>query len=254
MKARQRIIASSLCALMSASALPFAAFAANGVSIERMSLKDERKLIRKIDCSREPSEAEKRLLLDYYRKESEEVFSERYAKQSLAQGLAEIAASQEGDAVINGEANNYSLGAVGNILVTYSYSSLGVEVSVPGHAAIVSTNAAQTVEAFPSGGVRFYTNDWKTKKNVYGLQVKNAGSVQYKNAAKYAMKQADAKKPYNWNYFNKGTTSSFYCSQLVWKAWKEQGFDIDAMNLGNYEPVSPAELVKSSATQTFYHK
>lgn len=59
---------------------------------------------------------------------------------------------------------------------------------------------------------------------------------------------------YNINFFNKGTTSKFYCSQLVWRSWKNQGFEVDRMNLGNYEPVSPAELVGGSGTYVFYHK
>ncbi|MBE6056293.1 MAG: hydrolase, partial [Clostridium sp.] len=26
---------------------------------------------------------------------------------------------------------------------------------------------------------------------------------------------------------NKWTTNRFYCSQIVWRAWMEQGFDLD---------------------------
>nr|WP_162306374.1 hypothetical protein [Brevibacillus laterosporus] len=40
-------------------------------------------------------------------------------------------------------------------------------------------------------------------------------------------------------------TSSYYCSKLVWKAWDEQGFDVDAD--GGFI-VTPADIENSKNT------
>ena len=270
-KSAKRIIATSLCALLTASALPFAASASERITRERLPLEREERSIFTIDFSREPSEAEKRIMLEHYQKESELFFNETYAKQVYERDQAKIAAMsdsmmartcckefREGDAQILATSSN-SIGTVGDILVSYTTSSLGIDLAFMGHAAIVASSSSKTIESYPESdghenGVRVYTNDWKKRDKVYGLRVSGATMTNYRNAAQYAQNQADAKKPYNWNFFNKGTTEKFYCSQLVWRAWKEQGFDIDRMNLGNWEPVSPAELVGGSSTYTFYYK
>ncbi len=44
------------------------------------------------------------------------------------------------------------------------------------------------------------------QKKVYGLWVRKSNNDKYINAAKYAEKQADAKKKYNKNFFDKKTT------------------------------------------------
>lgn len=242
-----------------------------GLTNECLSLKLKEKSVQEIDFSHEPSEEEKTTMIDYYQNESAIIFNETYAKQLYMRDQAMIAMKTDSaketefckeyadSNAVEICATNNALGTYGDILVSYSFSSLGMNIGVPGHAAIVSTISSQTVESYPksaghANGVRYYTNNWKSKSKVYGIRVRGANHKQYTNAAKYAMMQADARKPYNWNFFNKGTTEKFYCSQLVWRAWKNQGFEVDRMNLGNWEPVSPAELVGGSSTYVFYYK
>lgn len=58
-------------------------------------------------------------------------------------------------------------------------------------------------------------------------------------------------KPYNYNYFNVSTRKKFYCSQLVWAAFKDNyGIDLDMSDFG--DAVHPMELVNSSKTYTIY--
>jgi len=45
--------------------------------------------------------------------------------------------------------------------------------------------------------------------------------------AKYCLDQARMRKPYNPNYFNVQTEGSFYCSQLVYKAYLPHGIDLN---------------------------
>lgn len=60
-------------------------------------------------------------------------------------------------------------------------------------------------------------------------------------------------KPYNYNYFNVSTRKKFYCSQLVWVAFKDNyGIDLDTSDFG--DAVHPMELVNSSKTYTIYKK
>ncbi|WP_226568900.1 septation ring formation regulator EzrA [Bacillus stratosphericus] len=149
-----------------------------------------------------------------------------------------------------------SLGTKGDVLVSYDSGSSVIGL---GHAAIVSTEKKQTVESWHKNwspikqhGVRKYNNTWRTRKKVYGLWVKKSNNKKYINAAKYAEKQAKEKKPYNMNWLDKKTTKKFYCSQLAWRAWKNQGHDIDNIKFDTV--VSPMELVNSNNTKVFYHK
>lgn len=232
--------------------------------------------MKEIDFSKEIPQEQQDLLKDYYLKDSQEIFNSNYAKQILKQDQLKIKEYMESNTIK--KSNNYvkqdssnlmndsalnskssTLGSVGDILVTYSFTSFGADVAAVGHAGIVHSNSSYTIESFPksktrANGVRVYTNNWRNKSKVYGVRVSKASYANYKNAASYALTQSNAKKPYNINFFNKGTTSKFYCSQLVWRSWKNQGFEVDRMNLGNYEPVSPAELVGGSGTYVFYHK
>lgn len=154
--------------------------------------------------------------------------------------------------------NAKNLGTKGDVLVSYDLNSGSSAIGF-GHAAIVSRKAAKTVEAWHKNwspikqhGVRRYNNNWGSRKKVYGLWVKKSNNTKYVNAAKYAEKQADQKKPYNMNFFDKKTTKKFYCSQLAWRAWKNQGHDIDNIKIDSV--VSPMELVNSNNTKVFYHK
>ncbi|MBQ2634892.1 MAG: hypothetical protein IJF88_09995 [Oscillospiraceae bacterium] len=234
---------------------------------KEMSLEELQKLLQSIDFSKEPSEEEKALLETYYILDSNLVFNDEYAKEIYQRDCNEInsLSEEQKEQLYYKESVEYcsqaaetqgssSLGTYGDILVSFTSSSFGYNWGLPGHAAIVHTNSRYTIESFPNGGVRIYTNNWGSKTKVYGVRVKGASSNSYTRAAQYAISQANQGKKYNWIFINKGTTGSFYCSQLVWRAWKNQGFEVDRMNLGNWEPVSPAELVGGSRTYVFYYR
>ncbi|GAA0697017.1 YiiX/YebB-like N1pC/P60 family cysteine hydrolase [Paraclostridium ghonii] len=131
----------------------------------------------------------------------------------------------------------------GAILVT----SDGVVDKLIGHAGIVY-NSTTTVESNTEKGVATYPNTWNTsRKSVYGLLVKNSSPQKDQDAANYAYTQIG--KPYNWNFFNTETTDSFYCSQLVYRAYKE----VTGINLNyNGGMVTPADLIDSPETSMIY--
>lgn len=141
------------------------------------------------------------------------------------------------------------LGTYGDILVTMNYSTFDINFG-SGHAGIVSNKSGYTVESFPEDGVQYRTNNWKTTPRTYALYAKGASGTQYKNAATYAANQIG--KKFNWNFLWKYDTAKFYCSQLVWRSWQQQGIDVDYLTYDTI--VSPAELTKSSNTVCYYYK
>lgn len=145
-----------------------------------------------------------------------------------------------------------AVGTYGDILVTLSSSSSGSSSWAGGHAGVVSNASGYVVESFGNkgdkNGVRHWTNNWKTRySHVRGLYVKGASGSDYSYAASYARGKIGS--PYNYNFFNKTTTSSFYCSQLAWRAWYNKGYDLD-----NGGAVWPVNLIDSSKTSAFYKK
>lgn len=142
-----------------------------------------------------------------------------------------------------------SIGDYGDILVTLDSASSSSSAWAGGHAGLVE-NTNYVFESFGNkgdlNGVRRWPNDWKTRyRSVTGLRVNGASNSDYQNAVAEAKKHLG--KPYNYDFFNITTTTKFYCSQLVWRAWKNQGFD-----LNDGGAVWPVDLIQSSKTYTFY--
>lgn len=127
-----------------------------------------------------------------------------------------------------------SVGSCGDILVTPS--TIFGNGSITGHAGIVDLNSDLTIESMPSGGVRRYTNDWKTRYTKALCATVIDGDPG--QAVDYASSKMGSS--YNYNFLNKWNTDKFYCSQLVWRAYIEQGIDLDKDG-GN--AVLPTDLV-----------
>lgn len=137
------------------------------------------------------------------------------------------------------------IGQTGDILVTPN----SVTGSLSGHAGIINLWHKYTTESYPNDGVQRRDNNWKTRyaKVICG-EPKNVPVGPGLAAARYA----ESRKGfgYNWSFGNKWTTDRFYCSQLVWRAWYNQGYDLDKDG-GNY--VLPTDLI-SDKLNIFYKK
>ncbi|MEW9077243.1 YiiX/YebB-like N1pC/P60 family cysteine hydrolase [Terrisporobacter glycolicus] len=144
----------------------------------------------------------------------------------------------------------------GVILVT----SDGKSGRILGHAGII-LDKKTTIESFPASGlaadsgkakngVHYYKNNWRYIYNkVYGLSVKNTSKATDASAAGYAKYYIG--RPYNWNFADIETNKKFYCSQLVYKAYKHKAHK--DLNYGG-GPVHPIDLVKSKHTSIIYSK
>ncbi len=121
-----------------------------------------------------------------------------------------------------------------------------------GHSAIVYS-ATQVVESVSSGVVMGKNDWWSSKNSSAAGSVSSTTTTQDADAAEWCKGQVG--KPYNYNYFNTGTRSSFYCSQLVWASFLDKyginlNTDVYSTPLGN--PVHPLELLANDLTYISY--
>lgn len=138
-----------------------------------------------------------------------------------------------------------SIGGNGDILIALD--------SITDHVGIVK-DTFTVIEAHPdnpNGGVDYRDNDWPSRYNsIKGLKVDGASSSKKSNAVKYAMTQIG--KPYSLTTTH-WTEDKWYCSKLVWRAWYEQGYDIEGRT---GEPrgthVTPGDILDSPLTSVFY--
>lgn len=138
-----------------------------------------------------------------------------------------------------------SIGGCGDILLALD--------SITDHVGIV-VDSYTVIEAHPDNpnkGVDYRDNNWPSRYNrIKGLQVDNSTSSEKSNAVAYADKQIG--KPYNL-LTTHWTEDEWYCSKLVWRAWYEQGYDIEGRT---YEPrgthVTPGDILDSPLTSVFY--
>ena len=146
------------------------------------------------------------------------------------------------------------LGSVGDIIVQLEVDS--GSIGFAGHAAIVATDNRNTVESYaksfsPSNidGVQYYSNELGDMPGTLLIRPKGVTSIYtYRTAAEFA--ESKVGLPYNKNFFNKKTTSKYYCSQLVWQAWLAAGIDIEKGTVPN-GMITPADIVNSSNTYIF---
>ena len=128
-----------------------------------------------------------------------------------------------------------------------------------GHAAIVfsSTYVVESV----AEGVVLGRNNWNTtRETCYGVTLSSTSASQDAQAADYCYQQLN--KSYNYNYYDMGTRSKFYCSHLVWSSFKDLfGIDLNTtaydIRLGSIviaTAIHPLELVDTSKTYTIYVK
>lgn len=122
-----------------------------------------------------------------------------------------------------------------------------------GHAAIVYWANQYTMESYSSKGVQLHSIDkWKPSskmKTMIALKVKNATYQAKEIARKFAGDQKG--KPYNYNFLKPERTDAYYCSSLIWRAYKEAGHGI---NGGLDKIVTPYDIVQDRDTTGYYVK
>ncbi|WDV47548.1 YiiX/YebB-like N1pC/P60 family cysteine hydrolase [Clostridiaceae bacterium M8S5] len=119
-----------------------------------------------------------------------------------------------------------------------------------GHAAIIWSTS--TVVESHSSGVSTGRNDWNvTRKTCYGVTPYDTNDSEDAQAANWCYQQIG--KPYNFNFLNKRTRDKFYCSQLVYAAYKDL-FDLDLDTASYLTAIHPVELINTNKTYTIYEQ
>lgn len=141
--------------------------------------------------------------------------------------------------------NRTSIGGTGDILMALD--------SITDHVGIV-VDSYTVIEAHPDNpneGVDYRDNNWTSRYNhIKGIKVDNATSTQKSNAVSYADDQIGDEYSLTTTHW---TEDKWYCSKLVWRAWYEQGYDIEGRT---YEArgthVTPGDILDSPLTSVFY--
>ncbi len=96
---------------------------------------------------------------------------------------------------------------------------------VPGpidHMALYVGPDGRCVESGPAGVV-----DFDVSNRTWGAQ--RMARERARNAvAAYCLAQAEADRPYNFNFLNSHTEKSFYCTHLIYQAYLHSGIDLNS--------------------------
>lgn len=133
----------------------------------------------------------------------------------------------------------------GEIFITMDNSTLGFR---HGHAGIGGDGSGYVIEANQDDGVKLYKNRiegyWIKCKTGGIMRVRGASAQVYRTAYKYA----DNKIGYAYSIIPRSDT--FYCSELVYYAWKEAGYDIASGKWGYH--YSPYDIMSDDDTYYLY--
>ncbi|MGG6359110.1 YiiX/YebB-like N1pC/P60 family cysteine hydrolase [Peribacillus frigoritolerans] len=199
----------------------------------------------------QPSQKEIEKMLDDAKKETE--FAKKnwnkIAKEKIEEGKKE-GNRKKSDSTLSTMATGTANFTTGDLLVTMdsTYGSAGFRY---GHAAIVYTSNEYTIESYDTTGVKkFAMTKWKPGGKIdtmIALWVKGATSTDYGQAKSYSGSQIG--DPYNYSFWDSDRSDKFYCSQLLWKAWKYAGFNVN----GGWDTlISPYDIVQDSDTTGYY--
>jgi putative cell wall-binding protein len=126
-----------------------------------------------------------------------------------------------------------------------------------GHAAITYSKESNNAVSALDSGVTLEDNDWdKRHATCFVVDVTSTTAAQDATIADWCYSQIG--KPYNWNFINTRTRSSFYCSQLIWAGYLDVlGINIDTSFLGTsgvsaVAIVYPMELLDTPLTKLLY--
>lgn len=112
---------------------------------------------------------------------------------------------------------------MGRLFLTLDASTKGFP---HGHAGIGHQDVGKVIEANPGDGVKVDSGRmnkyWERRKNGGVYAVRKESARHYKGAFSYANNREG--KRYGFNSFD---NHSFYCSELVFNAWKSQGYKLD---------------------------
>lgn len=143
---------------------------------------------------------------------------------------------QKGDIIFEG---NGGYGITGHIAVVEGIYSRGD-----------GTQYIRLIEAIDVGVVRSILDDKRVvDKDVTVLRVKNATSTQINNAVSFCVSQLGKKYKLDFAKDTSKNEKDWYCSELAWAAYKNQGIDIEVGGL-NEPGITPRDIKRCNKVKT----
>ena len=149
----------------------------------------------------------------------------------------------------------WDLVAPGDIVIDHTMAQIGNTNAYLGHAAIVSENKNYVWEILGYGHVVEKNSTWNYYNNNTSVQSWNYVPSVYTDTT-LLNKVATSPSSYKGKSYgltnSKTTSDKFYCSKLVWRAWKDvAGLDLD--NDGGYS-VYPLDIYWDSEVQPYFQQ
>ena len=128
---------------------------------------------------------------------------------------------------------------------------------ITGHIAIVEgifsdsdgTSYIRIIEAISDGVVRSIIDDTRyNEKDAFILRVHGATDQQIDNAVEFCLSQLGKKYAIDFRKDTDPFQTDWYCSELVWAGYKNQGIDIETTALFNEPGVTPRDILNSDLT------
>lgn len=126
---------------------------------------------------------------------------------------------------------------------------------ITGHVAIVEgiftdsktkRKYVRIIEAIDKGVKRGILDDTRMKeKKVTVLRVKKAKASQINKAVNFCIKQLNKKYSLDFKHDTKSSEKDWYCSELVWAAYKNQGINIETTGRLNEPGITPRDILRS---------
>ena len=146
---------------------------------------------------------------------------------------------EKGDIILSVTHNDFLMAIDGENVVHHATLCIKTPESNADTAFITIEGVGKNIACFSLDDIR------NSDDTVYVMRCESATSEQIEKLTDYAMKQLG--KPYNTNFIQKENEESFYCTSLVWRAYREAGIEIDfnANEINDYGVVLASDIYKS---------
>ena len=105
----------------------------------------------------------------------------------------------------------------------------------------------RVIEAIDDGVVRSILDDTRIdERDGYVLRVKNASTGVINNAVSFCVGELGSSYSLDFAHDRSSSETDWYCSELAWAAYKNQGIDIETTGWLNEPGITPRDIYRSS--------
>lgn len=105
----------------------------------------------------------------------------------------------------------------------------------------------RVIEAIDSGVVRSILDDTRIdERDGHVLRVKNASTTVINNAVSFCVGELGSSYSLDFAHDTSSSETDWYCSELAWAAYKNQGIDIETTGWVNEPGITPRDIYRSN--------